>query len=72
MVKIYGSAPRSWVGFEAQPGGEVYALGPPERAAELEGAQGRLLELTVRRGSPAGDGGLFPEVVTVLSWREIR
>jgi hypothetical protein len=67
MVTIYGNEPRTWVGIETVPEEKVYAVQPPEKAAELRNMQGRLIEFTVIIKSseiPGRDG-----TATVLSWR---
>jgi len=66
MIAIYGNEPHSWVGIRTQEG-KVYAVNPPEKAAELRDMQGRLLEFTViiQDAVILGVDGS----ATVLSWR---
>ena len=47
MIVIYGNEPHTWVGIETVPDRKVYAVTPPEKAKELRGLQGHLLEFTV-------------------------
>jgi hypothetical protein len=67
MVKIYGNEPHTWVGIETVPEGNIYAVSPPEKAAELRKMQGRLLEFTVTIQSSRLPG--LSGTATVLSWR---
>ena len=69
MIRIHGNEPHTWVGIETTDG-KLYAVAPPEKAAELRSMQGRLLEFTVILQS----GALFGAEGTanVLSWKQVR
>jgi len=69
-IKIYGNEPHTWVGFETMPDKKVYAIIPPEKAAEFRVLQGRLLEVKVRfqdTALPPAAGSITP-----LSWKDWR
>jgi hypothetical protein len=71
MIKIYGNEPHTWVGIETIPDGKIYVVQPPEKAAELRGQQGRLIEFKVvleEMQMPLGGDG----TATVISWRVVN
>ena len=69
MIRIYGNEPHTWVGIRT-PEGKIYAVSPPEKAAELRTVQGRLLEFTVTIQDTFILG--VEGAATVLSWRYVR
>jgi len=71
MIKIYGNEPHTWVGLETVPDGKVYAIVPPEKAAEFRILQGRLLEVRVAFQDAALPPALPPAdgMITPLSWK---
>ena len=68
-IRIYGNEPHTWVGIMSSEG-KIYAVEPPEKAAELRSIQGRLLEFTVIVQSAVVPG--IDGEATVLSWRYVQ
>ncbi|MDR2897455.1 MAG: hypothetical protein LBU99_01480 [Spirochaetaceae bacterium] len=79
-VKIYGSAPHTYVGIESAEDGTVYSVYPPEKEEALRELQGRLIRFKVKildksqENQSFGLGSLMLSgpTVTPLSWKIVK